>query len=282
MLLKHAQLNQQDDSLRNLELLGARVYKALKDTKPTPVPIFPPKQPPAVNDESMALSRFEPNLKTLLDEHIRGTLDPVLFPYTKPDIAPTVNDTANISSASLRSAKPTWARAKLSSVEPRQRVIVFMAGGATYSEARSCYEVTAQTSRDVVLMTSHMTTPKQWIGQLHSLSQDRRSLHLPADRPPKKAPAHLYAPKASAPMPAGVRQSGGLPSAPNSRMAAAGPAASAPPVDRMGAMSLGGNRRSAINPNGSETSDPHKLKKEKYDTAEKEKKKKHGFFGSKR
>jgi hypothetical protein len=50
----------------------------------------------------------------------------------------------------------------------------------------------------------------------------------------------------------------------------------------MGAMSLGGNRRSAVNPNGSESSESSNFRKDKYESAEKEKKKKHGFFGSKR
>lgn len=272
-LLLHATLPGHDEGvLRNLELLGARVYKILRDPKPQVAPIFPPKQPQATNDEGLALSRFDPALKTLLDEHVRGSLDPLVFPYTKPDMSPSSNDpNANISSASLRSAKPTWARAKLSSVQPRQRVIVFMAGGATYSEARACYEVSDHTSRDVVLMTSHMLNPGLWLQQLGDLSQDRRRLRMPADLPPKQPPAHLYN-KPAAPVPAPGRP-GGLPSAPNGRFSVTKPSSGSAPVAGMSAMSLNGSRRDGDGADSGRNND-------KYDGGEK--KKKHHFFGSKR
>jgi syntaxin-binding protein 1 len=270
-LLMHARLPLHDEAiLYNLELLGARVTSQLKDTMPHPSPIFPRKPAPSVPQQDTRIDRYVPVLKTMLEEHIHGVLDPNIFPYVKPELAPAPND-PTLSSASLRSAKPTWARGKLNSIEPRQRIIVFMAGGATYSEARACYEIAEHTSRDVYLVTSHMLTPGDFLQQLGSLSTDRRRLGIPADRPAKRAPAHLYEEE---PAPRPAPPSGGLPSAPNQ-----GPR---PPTERLGAMNLnGGEGRSSgpIKLNGpSPLSDSGKLRKDKYD----DKKKKHHFFGSKR
>ena len=194
-LLAHARLPAQDgEILQNLEMLGARVFKPLKDTKLTLQPLFPRKPPPAQATDDLSLSRFEPAIKGLLEEQLRGTLDQNLFPYTKPflDANEGLINQMSISQASLRSAKPTWARTRPSALEPRQRIIVFMAGGATYSESRVCYEVSDSSAKDVFLTSSHMLHPGLFLRQLGELSVDRRRLDLPADRPKPKPPACLY------------------------------------------------------------------------------------------
>lgn len=271
-LLLHAQLPLQDGAVvSNLDMLGARVARGLKEKREPPMPLFPrkPIQPDA---EEYSLSRYEPVLKDVLEEHVLGRLPQDIFPYTKgsPD-EPGMDATP---AASLRSAKPTWAKSKLSSVEPRQRIIVFMAGGATYSEARACYEISEKTSRDVFLVTSHMINPGLYLRQIGDLSQTRRNLRLPADLPPPKAPAHLFEkpePPKPAPPPANAKPGvapgrpnipGGLPSRPGGH--------AAPPTAGMANMSL--NSR----PQGTPTPPPSGGK---YGKEEKEKKKKHHFFG---
>jgi syntaxin-binding protein 1 len=282
-LLRHAQLPSRDQAiLRNLELLGGHVTRQLKDPSPQKPPVFPRKTQPKPNEEEIVLSRFETNLKIMLDEHVRGTLDPTVFPYNKPELAPAMdNPAANISGASLRSAKPTWARSKLSSIEPRQRIIVFMAGGATYAEARACYEVSDNSSREVVLMTSHMLTPGFFLQQLGDLTEDRRQLRIPADLPAKRAPEHLFERPPPPPLSKG-RTPVGLPPVPggSARMSA-----SRPPTEQMGSMDLNGGgtpdsqRRGAMMLPGTDTVSSHsssKLKKDKYEDGTK--KKKHHFF----
>lgn len=151
----------------------------------------------------------------MLQEHMQGTLPSTVFPCTRPQEGEDIMGQSNVSQSSLRSAKPTWARTRPSAVEPRQRVIVFMAGGATYSEARSCYEISQAHNKDVYLVTSHMLTPGLFLRQLGDLSVDKRRLDLPADRPKPQAPAHLFErepppqpkpqpPKAPAPPTAGL------------------------------------------------------------------------------
>ncbi|KAK2737667.1 vacuolar sorting protein VPS33/slp1 [Myotisia sp. PD_48] len=192
-LLAHAQLPPQDgEVVRNLDLLGARVEKQLKDTKPPPEPLFMKKTNQVQQEDDSNLSRFEPNVKLMLQEQIRGTLDPSEFPYTRPQLGGEDTTADSASQASLRSAKPTWARTRPMAGEPRQRIIVFMAGGATYSEARSCYEVTQQSNKDVYLATSHMLTPGLYLRQVGDLSASKRQLDLPGDRPKPQAPAHLF------------------------------------------------------------------------------------------
>lgn len=287
-LLAHAQLPAQDgEVIHNLELLGAHVTRSLTDTRPLAQPAFGRKQAPQnPNEEEYGLSRFDPALKPMLEEHIRGTLDQSTFPFTKPhlDAAEGLLGHDSVSQASLRSAKPTWARTRPSALEPRQRIIVFMAGGATYSESRACYEISQSFNKDVFLATSHMLTPSLYLRQVGDLSVDRRRLDLPAERPRPQAPAHLFERE---PQPA----SGPLVE-PNPRF----PHPHQVPVASMGAMNIKSHQGSANVPsNGAlkgsslpPTATPmaqssnRLTKKEREKEPEKEKKKKHHFFGSKK
>ena len=194
-LLSHSQLPPQDgEIIQNLELLGARAFRQVKDTRQIPPPVFDRKQVPTDGGEDLSLSRYDPTIKLMLEDQLRGSLDHSLFPYTKPllDANDGILGQVNVSQASLRSAKPTWARTRPSAMEPRQRIIVFVAGGATYSESRACYEVSRAFSKDVFLSTSHMLNPSLFLRQVADLSVDRRRLDLPPDRPKPKAPAHIF------------------------------------------------------------------------------------------
>lgn len=283
-LLAHAQLPPQDgEVIHNLELLGAHVGRSLKDTRPLAQPLFGRKQPLLnPSEEESGLSRYDPALKSMLEEHIRGTLDQSIFPFTKPhlDAAEGLMGTDNVSQASLRSAKPTWARTRPSALEPRQRMIVFMAGGATYSESRACYEVSQSCNKDVFLTTSHMLTPSLYLRQVGDLSVDRRRLNLPAEQPRPQAPAHLFE-REPQPTPRSQQQQ---PTAPAHSQQ--------PPVASMGAMSLNSNHNTPSNgavkgnrlPPASSTTAPTSNGKLSKKDKEKdpEKKKKHHFFSSKK
>ena len=274
-LLAHARLPTRDgEVIQNLEILGARITRPLKDTTPLYQPLFGLRQPPPPADEQLGLSRFDPALKPLLEDQVRGTLDQGMFPFTKPqlDSAEGLMGAESVSQASLRSAKPTWARSRSSALEPRQRIIVFMAGGATYSESRACYDVGQRLNKDIFLTTSHMLNPSLFLRQVGDLSVDRRRLDLPADRPKPKAPAHLYE---RDPPPQHKVQ----PSQPSSRQQ--------PPTAAFSAMSVNGNGHPIDKPiNGggtgqpipiatrSESRPPENSKSQK----DPGKKKKHGLF----
>lgn len=246
-LLSHAQLPPQNGELiYNLDLLGVRVQKHLKDSKPPPLPLFPQKPPPANPNEETNISRFEPALKMLLEGHCRGFIDQATFPSTRPQLDDNSMTQDSISQASLRSAKPTWARTRPSRDEPRQRIIVFIAGGATYAEARSCYEISEQNAKDVYLASSHMLTPGLFLRQVGELSMDKRRLDLPYDRPPPKAPAHLFeVEKPPEPLP--------KPSTAHLKMP--GPPGG-PPTAAMAAMSMA-SQPNSMNGNGTPTPPPN-------------------------
>ncbi|KAE8376896.1 Sec1-like protein [Aspergillus bertholletiae] len=261
-LMAHAQLPPQDgDVISNLDLLGSRVEKQLKDEKPPVQPLFPRKPPSPTESDEGSLSRYELNLKLMLEDLVRGALDPAVFPPTRPNTEAEgmggPQDT--LSQASLRSAKPTWARTRSTTEQPRQRIVVFMAGGATYGEARSCYEISQTFNKDVFLATSHMLSPGLFLKQLGDLSTDRRRLDIPAERPKPTAPAHLFE-KDPPPQPQPIPKKTPAPKL----------NPPAPPSAAMGAMSLGSNSQNGAAPAPSNAK-PHKEKKEK-------KEKKHHFF----
>jgi syntaxin-binding protein 1 len=307
-LLAHASLPPQDgEVITNLELLGAHTTKALKDPKTTPQPLFPAKTAPTAQSEEYALSRYEPMLKLMLEDIAKGALDQTTFPYTKPPLDNS-EELAAQSQASLRSAKPTWAKNRTSTVENRQRIIVYMAGGATYSESRACYEVSTSRGRDVFLSTSHMLTPAFYVRQVGDLSRDRRRLDLPVDRLKSKAPSHLFEQPRPAALPSGPgpRQNPGLGLPTGGRLlkspGAPSPPGKSPRYDNMSnpydtpppippaaslaAMSIsssGGRPLTSNGTNGNDGGSKGKLeKKNKYAKDDGAEKKKRGFFGSKK
>jgi syntaxin-binding protein 1 len=196
-LLKHSQLPQTDaQTITNLALLGARPTRELKEQRVPLPPLFtknsrPPPPSAAGEEEANALSRYETAMQTMLEEVCRGTLDQAIFPYIKGPVDPN-QDLMAAQTGSLRAGRPQWASSGRRPPENRQRIMVFMAGGATYSESRACYEMSARYGRDVFLITSHMITPKFFTRQLGDLSADKRKLDLPIERPQPKVPAYLY------------------------------------------------------------------------------------------
>ncbi|KAI3392282.1 hypothetical protein diail_5919 [Diaporthe ilicicola] len=253
-LVAHSALEQsQCNVITNLDVLGAHILKGLKEVRPPRLPLFPVDKNQQLNEE-YGLSRFEPNVKHMLEHLCKGTLDPSTFPYTKPPADP--NEDMMAGQGSLRAAKPSWAGGGRRQADNRQRIIVFCAGGATYSEARSCYEISEKQNRDVFLVTSHMVTPKMFARQVGDLSVDKRRLDLPMERPKPKAPAHLF--ERERPTPPPMMQAGPPPPAKGGPMGMAPgqqriqraplppgagglPGRPAPPSQQMSQMSLGGS-----------------------------------------
>ncbi|KAK5121712.1 hypothetical protein LTR85_004587 [Meristemomyces frigidus] len=281
-LLAHAQLPPQDEGvLRNLELLGARTSRHLKDSRPVPLPLFPKKIPPpgtAAQDE-YALSRYEPVLQNMLEADANRTLDAHVFPYTKPPLDLGADGDGGHrphlqSATSLRAARPTWAKAPSKvSTENRQRVIVFMAGGATYSEARACYDGGARTGREVYLVTSHMLTPQLFVRQVGDLSADKRRLGIPAEGPKPQAPSHLFEPDVQ-------------PKAAQPAQVPAQQRVAAPPTQGMGNMNLNGKGANGAVPQQQQQQQPavqanSSAKLTKDPPVEKEKKRHRFGFGKK-
>ena len=288
-LLAHAQLPAQDgEVIHNLDLLGAHVSRSMKDTRPLSQSPFGRKQAPQnPSEEESELSRYDPAIRPMLEEHIRGTLDQSTFPFTKPHLDATdgLLGQENVSQASLRSAKPTWARTRPSALEPRQRIIVFMAGGASYSESRACYEVSRLFNKDVFLATSHMLTPSLYLRQVGDLSVDKRRLDLPAERPRPQAPAHLFEREPLTASQTYAKQQSTVSQQPQPLASGVAAMNLNPNHANANISSNGGIKGHAVPPASLIPVQPAitKLnKKEKEKDRDSEKKKKHHFFGSKK
>ncbi|RSM05517.1 hypothetical protein CEP52_006204 [Fusarium oligoseptatum] len=260
-LIAHSNLQQTDcQVIENFAHLGGLMTHGLKDVRQPPPPLFPIDTKATQLSEEYGLARYEPALKHMLDALARGVLEQTHFPYVKPPLDPN-EDLLIAQGGSLRAGRPNWAAAGRRPPENRQRIIVFMAGGATYSESRACYEVGAEKSRDIILATSHMLSPQLFVRQVSDLSRDKRQLDLPLERPKRHAPAHLYErpapprppPQQQAPpqQPGGPARrpiQGGLPSQPRP--------GNAPPTAAMGNMSLNphGGSNGASRPNSHHSS----------------------------
>lgn len=104
-----------------------------------------------------------------------GTLPTSDYPFVK-ELAPAGDPDKPKEVKSLRSTKPSWnkvgAKSQLSaSRSANGRVLMFVAGGATYSEMRIAYEVAAAAGREVILGASAILTPTVYIDQLKGLSK---------------------------------------------------------------------------------------------------------------
>ncbi|KAK0377201.1 Sec1 family protein, partial [Colletotrichum limetticola] len=288
-LLAHSGLPQGDGEIVvNLEMLGGHpVRGGLKDVRPPQPPLFQKNTKAAEISEEYSLSRFETAMQTMLDELCRGTLDQATFPYVKPPADPN-EDLLASQQGSLRAGRPNWASSGRRPPENRQRFIVFMAGGATYSESRACYDVSARQGKDIFLVTSHMLTPQLYVRQVGDLGKDKRTLDIPMERPTPRAPAWVYEKPAPPPNPMAQRPAPGM-APPGAPSPAGGPRRApapgglpgrpaAPPTAQMSNMNLNAPLPPVANGGGaspapSDGGKPQKLEKDK---------KKRNFLGMKK
>ncbi|KAI0364350.1 Sec1-like protein [Pilatotrama ljubarskyi] len=173
-LYQHARLTMaEQDAVNALVYLGVRISRQSGD-KDTRRKI---KQKPS-NEEEYELSRYKPVLRTVLEEHTANKLDPTLFPYVKdsPSVAPAASSLRSSPAiqpaVSLRSQKPSWhkaARGASTQHDTRQRLLVFVAGGMTYSEMREAYLLSKSLNKEIIIGSTHAITPKQFVDDLKVL-----------------------------------------------------------------------------------------------------------------
>ncbi|KAF8493208.1 Sec1-like protein [Russula emetica] len=171
-LYQHARLTRPEiDAVNALVHLGVRINRGPgdKDLKRR----IKQKQS---NEEEYELSRYKPLLRTVVEDQVSGKLDPAGFPYVKdyPQSTPAAASArpAMTPTTSLRSAKPSWHRAARTggpAVETRQRLLVFVAGGMTYSEMRDAYLLSSQLGKDIFIGSTHTLTPRQFVDDLKVL-----------------------------------------------------------------------------------------------------------------
>ncbi|TYH59390.1 hypothetical protein ES332_D08G219100v1 [Gossypium tomentosum] len=150
--------------------------------------------------ETWQLSRFYPIIEELVEKLSLGELSKDDYPCMN-DPSPSFHGSspaaASIHEApvahSMRSRRtPTWARPRgsddgyssdsvlrhtSSDLKKRgKRIFVFIAGGATRSELRVCHKLTGKLNREVVLGSTSIDDPQQFITKLKQLTPSEISL----------------------------------------------------------------------------------------------------------
>ncbi|XP_010276590.1 PREDICTED: SNARE-interacting protein KEULE [Nelumbo nucifera] len=146
-------------------------------------------------EETWQLSRFYPMIEELIEKLSKGELSKNDYPCTN-DSSPTVHGTTQMSlvrtsqgppAHSMRSRRTaTWARPRNSDdgyssdsllrhassdfKKMGQRIFVFIVGGATRSELRVCHKLTAKLKREVILGSSSLDDPPQFITKVKMLT----------------------------------------------------------------------------------------------------------------
>ncbi|PIN27089.1 Vesicle trafficking protein Sec1 [Handroanthus impetiginosus] len=147
------------------------------------------------------LSRFYPVIEELVEKLSKGELPKNDYPCMN-DPSPTFHGTSQPASVrtgqvpaphSMRSRRPaTWARPRNSDdgyssdsilrhassdfKKMGQRIFVFIVGGATRSELRVCHKLSTKLKREIVLGSSSLDDPPQFITKLKLMNANELSL----------------------------------------------------------------------------------------------------------
>jgi len=128
----------------------------------------PPKKGVSQGEATYDVSRYAPPLKRIMEDAWMSGLNTNDFPFTRsPSASP---DDVHLTENS-RKAK-TAAAAGANVAATGRRLIVFVLGGITYSEARSMHEVAATLGREMILGSTALLTPS---GYLSALKQMRKA-----------------------------------------------------------------------------------------------------------
>ncbi|XP_074558234.1 SNARE-interacting protein KEULE-like isoform X2 [Curcuma longa] len=149
-------------------------------------------------EETWQLSRFYPLIEELIEKLSKGELSKDDYPCLN-DPCPTVDGTSLspsvriVISHSVRSRpNPTWARPRSSDdgyssdsvlrhassdfKRMGQRIFIFIIGGATRSELRVVHKLTSKLKREIILGSSSLDDPPQFITKLKLMSAQEISL----------------------------------------------------------------------------------------------------------
>ncbi|CAN3371561.1 hypothetical protein DIURU_004001 [Diutina rugosa] len=160
------------------------------------------------NEGTYNTSRFGPGVKDVVQKAVKHQLDEDWFPYfrEKPleDDAIDAGPSSSQQPASLRNnrIKASWAQSSTrvgpQSLRPRQRVFVYVAGGMTYSEMRSVYELGDQLNKDMYIGSESILRPRDFLIGLQSIDKVKspQDLEIPlwkqrAKNANREVPPHL-------------------------------------------------------------------------------------------
>ncbi|XP_058763931.1 SNARE-interacting protein KEULE-like isoform X1 [Vicia villosa] len=198
-LMKVAKLTNDDAiAINNLRVLGGEPDAKKTSTSGFALKFDMHKKKRAVRknraeEETWQLSRFYPIIEELVEKVSKNELSNEDYPCLN-DPSPSFHGTPyagpatqNPPAHSLRSRRtPTWARPRGSDdgyssdsvlkhtssdfKKMGQRIFIFIVGGATRSELRICHKLTNKLKREVILGSSSLDDPAQFITKLKMLT----------------------------------------------------------------------------------------------------------------
>jgi syntaxin-binding protein 1 len=131
----------------------------------------------------LELMRFTPFIGEIIQELAAGTLAKNQYRYLKDKEPPAVD--LNASKGASRAPGPVrsvrQSRWREQTAEEKKyvdetpttpRLIVFVAGGVTYSEVREAYDAAAKHSRDIIICSTHTINGDQFIEELRPTSEE--------------------------------------------------------------------------------------------------------------
>ena len=129
-------------TVRNMDHLGANVIKPPGQQAP------PQQSNRKARPSNFMFTRWTPELKDILEQAIDNKLDQNKFPFLKPPIK-----------------KPHYGQ-----IGRKSRVLVFVVGGLTHSEARVAYEVTRERPQwEVVVGGDQILSPNSFLDEVRRL-----------------------------------------------------------------------------------------------------------------
>eukprot|EP00935_MAST-01C_sp_MAST-1C-sp1_P002343 g2343.t1 len=129
----------------------------------------------AMEEGGYSLSRFVPVIKEMTQNLVQGELSESAFPYVVPPPEGSSKRGSKPAESksvvvSLRKKGPSnWSQKKAAGKDGAGSDIVFIAGGACFSEMRSVYEVSKELNSNVILGATSLLNPEQFLDQVSTL-----------------------------------------------------------------------------------------------------------------
>eukprot|EP00475_Leptophrys_vorax_P009679 TRINITY_DN1640_c0_g1_i2.p1 TRINITY_DN1640_c0_g1~~TRINITY_DN1640_c0_g1_i2.p1 ORF type:complete len:647 (+),score=199.54 TRINITY_DN1640_c0_g1_i2:196-1941(+) len=176
----------QEEAVQNLVSLGVTLQSSSKKAS---AKVLNAERIRKAKDKArtvpLELMRFTPFIGELLQEFAAGTLPKNPFRYLK-DKEPPASE-ANVSGSKaakapgpVRSVRQSRWREQtaeekkyVDETPTTPRLIIFVAGGVTFSEVREAYEAAKVHSRDVIICSTHTLNAEQFIDELRPIEEGK-------------------------------------------------------------------------------------------------------------
>mmetsp|Transcript_8642 Transcript_8642/g.24836 ORF Transcript_8642/g.24836 Transcript_8642/m.24836 type:complete len:628 (-) Transcript_8642:138-2021(-) len=167
--------------ISNLEYLGQAVFKRGPKSGALSFGMKKKRQTRKLrnagdNQEQWDLSRFQPVISEIQEDMAKDALPEAEYPYINKPAKGSRHQTS-AGSARTKQSSVGWARrAAQSAVDPAgvklqtKRMVIFVLGGVTRSEMRTCYTMSKTLQRDILLGSTSVEVPQTYIKKVYSLS----------------------------------------------------------------------------------------------------------------